>query len=63
MNERIMELAIRAKIQMVSEPRLQEFAELIVEECAYLVDTLHEAYDCPSTAGKFIKEHFGIKDE
>jgi len=39
----------------------QKFAELIVRECADLVDTLNEAYDAPSTAGKFIKAHFGIE--
>ena len=39
----------------------QKFAQLIVKECADLVDTLNEAYDAPSTAGKFIKTHFGIE--
>ena len=39
----------------------QKFAELIVQECAHLVDTLNEAYEAPSTAGKFIKEHFGVE--
>jgi hypothetical protein len=33
MNDKIEELAIKAKIQMVSEPRLQEFADLIVLAC------------------------------
>ena len=40
---------------------IEKFAELIVEECAHLVDTLNEAYGAPSTAGKFIKEHFGVE--
>ena len=39
----------------------KKFAELIVQECAHLVDTLNEAYGAPSTAGKFIKEQFGLK--
>ncbi len=39
----------------------KKFAELIVQECAYLVDTLNEAYGAPSTAGKFIKQHFGVE--
>ena len=39
----------------------EKFAELIVRECAHLVDTLNEAYEAPSTAGKFIKEHFGVE--
>ena len=40
----------------------KKFAELIVQECAHLVDTLNEAYEAPSTGGKFIKEHFGVKE-
>ena len=39
----------------------KKFAELIVRECAHLVDTLNEAYGAPSTAGKFIKEQFGVE--
>jgi hypothetical protein len=34
-----------------------------VRECADLVDTLNEAYEAPSTAGKFIKNHFGVDEE
>lgn len=37
MNERTKELAIQAKIQMVSEPRLDEFAKLIVQECIDII--------------------------
>ena len=40
---------------------IEKFAELIVEECAHLVDTLNEAYGAPSTAGEFIKQHFGVE--
>jgi len=40
---------------------VEKFAELIVRDCADLVDTLNEAYEAPSTAGKFIKNHFGIE--
>jgi hypothetical protein len=62
MNDRIKELAIKAQVEhCISHVRLEEFAELIVQECAHLVDTLNEAYDAPSTAGKFIKNHFGIE--
>jgi len=42
--------------------QMREFAELIVRECAHLVDTLNEAYGAPSTAGKFIKEQFGVEE-
>lgn len=41
----------------------QEFAKLIVKECADLIDTLNESYGAPSTGGKFIKNHFGVEDE
>jgi len=62
MNDRIKQLAIKAQVEhCISHVRLEEFAELIVQECAHLVDTLNEAYDAPSTAGKFIKNHFGIE--
>ena len=37
MNERIKELAVDAKIQMVSEPRLQEFADLIIQDCLQII--------------------------
>jgi hypothetical protein len=74
MNERIYELAVRAKIQMVSEPRLQEFAELIIKDCIDKIET----YRIPvgnSAAGEMacewtyaalkeirddIKENFGV---
>ena len=45
-NERIKELAVLARIQMVSEPRLQEFAELIIAECIEVFEATeyHLAY-------------------
>jgi hypothetical protein len=65
MNERIYELAVQAKIQMVSEPRLQEFAELIIKQCAEIADTEQStAAGCgyiTKTKGMRIKEHFGIE--
>ena len=68
MNDRIKELAAKSNFghmengEVVYDHRLEKFAELIVQECAHLVDTLNEAYEAPSTAGKFIKEHFGVKE-
>ena len=68
MNERVKQLAAKAnfghmeKNEVVYDPRLEKFAELIVLECAVLIDTLNEAYEAPSTGGKFIKEHFGVKE-
>ena len=49
-------------LKVYSETYDTKFAELIVLECAHLVDTLNEAYEAPSTGGKFIKEHFGVKE-
>jgi len=75
MNDRIKAIAEQAaKWVCENEPRsmdddelfrelsMEKFAELIVRECAYLTDTLNEAYDAPSTTGKIIKEHFGVKE-
>ena len=44
MNERIKELAAQAKLHMVSEPRMQEFAELIIQECIGVVQNLPAGY-------------------
>ena len=63
MNERILELMKQADYPAPELAlRAQKLAELIVRDCAHLVDTLNEAYDAPSTGGKFIKEHFGVKE-
>ena len=72
MNERIKQLAKQAEeyadIEYNAsdldwyELKEEKFAELIIKECVDLVDTLNEAYDAPSTAGKFIKKHFGIEE-
>ena len=65
MNERLKELIkqvgtdVSGKWMNVDD--VEKFAELIVRDCADLVDTLNEAYEAPSTAGKFIKNHFGIE--
>jgi hypothetical protein len=45
---------------MVSEPRLQEFAELIVKECCAITDEAERA-DVPVLASKFVKAHFGVE--
>jgi len=41
---KIKEFAVQAKLQMVSEPRLQEFAELIIRECVGIVEFLPPGY-------------------
>jgi hypothetical protein len=71
MNERIKQIAelsksyktmiVDGQMQSVLQIDPERFAGMIIQECVDLIDTLNEAYDAPSTAGKFIKEHFGIE--
>ena len=63
MNKRIQELAAKAnfghmeKNEVVYDPRLEKFAELIVLECANIADIAE-----PYLASDLIKEQFGIKE-
>jgi hypothetical protein len=65
MNEQIKQLFEQAGTDVsgkwMSVDNAEKFAELVIRECVHLVDTLNEAYEAPSTAGKFIKEHFGVE--
>ena len=71
MNERIKQFAelsksyktmiVDGQMQSVLQIDPERFAGMIIQECVDLIDTLNEAYDAPSTAGKFIKKHFGIE--
>jgi hypothetical protein len=65
MNDRIKELIKQVGTDVsgkwMNVDNVEKFAESIVRDCADLVDTLNEAYEAPSTAGKFIKEQFGIE--
>jgi len=71
MNERIKQIAelsksyktmiVDGQMQSVLQIDPERFAGMIIQECVDLIDTLNEAYDAPSTAGKFIKTHFGIE--
>ena len=70
MNERIKELAAKAnfghmeKNEVVYDPRLEKFAELIVAECANeLIKWKNEpfSYD-PEFGAKLIRDHFGVKE-
>jgi hypothetical protein len=69
MNERIQQLADEARLVTVNgqtryalaEEFEQRFAELIVEECANLIDSMdHSSQYFPHVADA-IKEHFGVK--
>lgn len=75
MNEPLKQIAIKAQVEhCISHVRLQEFAELIVKECAkvaykYTSDSEnYEFYadigwDClPNDLQSQIKEHFGIEE-
>jgi len=71
MNERIKELAAKAKLHMVSEPRMQEFAELIIQDCVDIVNKRKDAAidadwlvdEAMSNAVWDIEEHFGVENE
>lgn len=38
MKDKIKEIAVQAKIQMVSEPRLEDFADRLIRECIVAVE-------------------------
>lgn len=38
MNEKLKELAVLAKIHMVSEPRIEDFADRLIRECIIAVE-------------------------
>jgi len=61
MTQRIKELVQEAKIQMCSEERLQEFAELIVQECALIINN-DGRFLTYTALEKKIKKHFGIRE-
>ena len=49
MQKRLTELAIQAKIGMVSEPRLQEYGMLVMEECINVLKNEHSVKHCAYT--------------
>ena len=63
MNERIKELAAKAnfghmeKNEVVYDPRLEKFAELMIRDCAKIADIAE-----PYKSSDLIKNHFGIKE-
>lgn len=70
MNERIEQLAEQCWIH-TNEPLFgaksphwefdrHKFAELLIQDCARVMDELNEAYGAPSTAGEFIKRYYEI---
>lgn len=58
MNEKLREIAVKAQVEhCVSHVRLQEFAELIVQECAELMETQH-TWITNVAASTLIRNHF-----
>jgi len=63
MNKRIQELAAKAnfghmeKNEVVYDPRLEKFAELMIRDCAKIADIAE-----PYKSSDLIKNHFGIKE-
>jgi hypothetical protein len=70
MNQRIRELAEQANLTIATSPlwehKVQEFAQLIVKECAEIADVERpSSLGCgyiTKTKGMLIKEHFGVKE-
>jgi hypothetical protein len=63
MNNKYQDLAREAGL-LVHNPermptKLQKFAELLIQECAGLVD--HVRMEDGTTRGDFIRKHFGVK--
>lgn len=69
MNERIRELAKQACFDEIgkdyslyfnlTKDKVEKFAELLIKECAQLVD---RAISEGGVDGRVIKEHFGVKE-
>ena len=65
MNEKIKQLAAKAnfghmeKNEVVYDPRLEKFAELIVRECADIATMNQFQWD---SAGGYLLKHFGVKE-
>lgn len=71
-NELVNRLALQAKENVPKdtlnpdawiEHYNQQLVKLVVLECVNIVDNLDEAYDAPSTAGKMLKQFFGLKND
>jgi len=60
MNEHLKEIAVKAQVEhCISHVRLEEFARLIVRECASQVDWI--LAEGGRTQGDLIREHFGVE--
>ena len=70
MNERIRRMAERARgtrkyvppVWQFFDDELEKFVQLVVLDCARVMDELNEAYGAPSTAGEFIRRYYETKE-
>jgi hypothetical protein len=66
MNEILKEIAVKAQVEhCVSHVRLQEFTELLVQECVrYFNEDYQRDFDTlwREDLSKALKEHFGVKE-
>lgn len=63
MNERIKLLAEQAGFAYEPSETLQKFAELIVRQCADLIDNVLEEGSPPNlTMGEQLVKHFGVEE-
>ena len=60
-NQRIKELAIKAQVEhCISHVRLEEFAELIIRECADIATLNQFQWDA---TGNYVLEHFDFEEK
>ena len=64
MNERIKELAEQADVKWLLEhhPKLEKFAELIIEECGVALSPMLRDMVSRGQAYDLIKQHFGVEE-
>lgn len=68
MNERIIELADKAVEDIssgpwnISDEFCGKFAEMIVRECAEIADTADATREKWESIGKYVRQHFGVKE-
>jgi len=73
MNERIREIAdeafkglgtnpVYATAMIYASKELEKFAELLIQECAEVADTADATREKWQSVGKFVKEHFGVRE-
>jgi len=63
MPKRIKELAAQAKLHMVSEPRLEEFAMLVMQECAKTILSNYDRYRKEYFAALVLQTFDGVDDD